>query len=237
VNKLSNKIIKIVKNISIIYVPYLFARDLNSYFRYLLKGQFSQHGEDTFLLNYFGKGFKGTYIDIGSSHPFRISNTYCLYRNGWNGIAVDPIPAFKLLYRFWRPRDKFLNLGIAPESGTLNYYELTPSVLSSFNKNYIEDLIKQEKAEIQKNYIVNVITPDHLFELYAKDNEVNFLSIDIEGLDISVLKAINFKKYRPALIGIEFNNESDKIEIINFLNSVQYKCDIIIGCNIFAERT
>lgn len=49
---------------------------------------FSQYGEDLFVSEYFG-GRKGAYIEIGENHPFRLSNTYFLYRMGWSGRRAD----------------------------------------------------------------------------------------------------------------------------------------------------
>ena len=34
--------------------------------------------------------------------------------------------------------------------------------------------------------------------------KIDFLSIDVEGNELNVLKGLNFKKYRPKIISIEF---------------------------------
>ena len=41
---------------------------------------FSQEGEDVFLIDYFKDKNSGFYIDVGAFHPFRINNTYALYK-------------------------------------------------------------------------------------------------------------------------------------------------------------
>ena len=45
------------------------------------RASFSQYGEDLFVSDYF-RGRKGIYMEIGGNHPFRLSNTYLLYRMG-----------------------------------------------------------------------------------------------------------------------------------------------------------
>ena len=53
------------------------------------RSQYSRWGEDSFLVDYFKNTSNGRYIDIGSFHPFRGSNTYLLYKKGWSGINID----------------------------------------------------------------------------------------------------------------------------------------------------
>ena len=68
-----------------------YLRKMNSFFKYyfyffknykLIKNSksFSQEGEDKFLLEYFKDRFNGFYIDVGAFHPYRINNTYLLYK-------------------------------------------------------------------------------------------------------------------------------------------------------------
>jgi hypothetical protein len=59
-----------------------------------LRGTYSQHGEDRLILDYFKKLGRptGTYVDVGANYPIKISNTYLLYRSGWRGLTVEPIP-------------------------------------------------------------------------------------------------------------------------------------------------
>ena len=96
------------------------------------EGTFAQHGEDKFILDYF-KGRTGTYIDVGASHPFKISNTYLLYLKGWRGVTMEPIPRLSKLHRKWRPQDIHLNSAAGETPGTLTFLELIPSVFSTFD--------------------------------------------------------------------------------------------------------
>jgi FkbM family methyltransferase len=218
-------------------LAYLMLRDCNSYLQLRRKGSFAQHGEDEFLERHFAGQSSGRYIDIGCSHPFRISNTYKLYRKGWSGIAVDPIPAMGTLFRLWRPRDRFLNVGIADKEGSLEYFEMLPMVLSTFNESVAKELVTNGQAHIAKRYKVDVITPNTLFATYAATGPVDFLSIDVESLDLSILKALDFSKYRPRLIAVEFNTEEDRTALVSHLHAMQYNIIETIGCNLMAADT
>lgn len=48
---------------------------------------YSQAGQDKFVLDIIGT--KGTYLEIGASHPVYINNTYLLELNGWTGLSID----------------------------------------------------------------------------------------------------------------------------------------------------
>ncbi|MCD7914177.1 MAG: hypothetical protein LUG96_02180 [Tannerellaceae bacterium] len=64
---------------------------------------YSQEGEDIVLNFLFEnkEGYKGFYVDIGTHHPFRFSNTAYFYKQGWQGINIEPTPgAIEVFNRF-----------------------------------------------------------------------------------------------------------------------------------------
>ena len=97
-------------------------RIINSFFKYyfyLIKNykrikkneNFSQEGEDLFLINFFKDKKEGFYVDVGAFHPFRISNTYALYKKGFRGINIDISATSIDFFNFARPDDINLNVG------------------------------------------------------------------------------------------------------------------------------
>jgi len=47
---------------------------------------YSQAGQDDWILSHIPKG---TYLEIGASHPVNINNTMALEQRGWTGISID----------------------------------------------------------------------------------------------------------------------------------------------------
>ena len=47
---------------------------------------YSQAGQDDWVLSHIEKG---TYLEIGASHPKNINNTYALELAGWTGLSID----------------------------------------------------------------------------------------------------------------------------------------------------
>lgn len=78
---------------------------------------YAQQGEDLILreiLNYASTGF---YVDVGAHHPFRFSNTYLFYKQGWRGINIDAMPGSMTLFHRFRPRDINIECGVANNGG------------------------------------------------------------------------------------------------------------------------
>ena len=55
----------------------------------------------------------------------------------------------------------------------------------------------------------------------SKVKEIDFLSLDVEGYELKILKSINFEKYRPYAIIVEIWKE-DCFEIIDYLSKNNY---------------
>ncbi|MBB6327781.1 FkbM family methyltransferase [Algoriphagus iocasae] len=163
---------------------------------------FSKSGEDIQifkLLNSSG----GAYLDIGCFEPVTFSNTYFFYLRGWSGVVVDPNPTLKNLFKTLRPQDSFVNKGISSSPGVLKYYTL-PYKMSSMNTFDYSFLEKNNLVQyIEKELSIPIITMDELISEHKLENKIDFLDVDVEGLDLDVLKSNNWELFRPKVIMVE----------------------------------
>ena len=180
-------------------------------FAHRLLDSYSQHSEDLILdliLSFKNKGFN---VDVGANDPTLNSNTKRFYLKGWTGINVEPgLEPFKKLCEA-RPLDVNLNVGIAPEKGSMTFYQLSDdTTLSSLNK---DTALKM--AAILGLTVSSVKIPtcslENVFDDYLNGRHVDFLSVDAEGFDLNVLMSNNWEKHRPSLIIAEINNEYEQI--------------------------
>lgn len=208
--------------------------DLYSWTKSRRKGSYSQHGEDAFIANFFAARAKGFYLDIGASHPFRLSNTYSLYRSGWNGVTVEPIPRLGKLHRRWRPRDTMIPVAVGPARGTLEFFEMTPSVLSTLDRSVAEEYVAEGKAVICRTYVIEVLPINEIIERVSAMAPVDFLSIDVEGLDTDLLSNIDFFRFRPSLICIEANSPETRGKMRILFEKAGYDIVKEIECNLMA---
>ena len=145
-------------------------------------------------------------MDVGAHHPSFLSNTLRFYLRGWSGINIEPNPNLMKAFAIERSRDINLNLGVSNKKGFFSFYELGESTLTSFNYQDAIENTKKHHTKIVNEYKVKVTTLKEIFETHIGDKQIDFLSIDTEGLEIQVLEGNDWKMYEPKLIIIEVND-------------------------------
>jgi len=196
----------------------------------------AQHGDDLVALNIFRTiGIeRPSYLDIGAHHPFRISNTALLYRLGSRGINVEANP--NLIEEFYRhrPEDVNLNVGVAGESGTLKFYMIDKwSGRNTFNKESAEEFVRMYPSfQISEIIDIPVVTVTDILNQFCNGMFPDFLSLDVEGLDLSILQSIDFSRSAPKLICVEANTAEDAKPLNAFLSVRGYELIFRAGGNI-----
>lgn len=154
-----------------------------------------------------------TYIDIGSFHPVKESNTYFLYKNSWYGTLVDPNNYFNSLVHEIRPHDILYNCAIDTESGSKDFY--------MFGNMDSSNTLSSEFAERKKNSqdtsvgwmahvptkTINEIISIHLDYFHKTPFLMN---IDIEGMDHAVIQTYDHDVKIPFIM-----IEDDSMEMFN----------------------
>jgi FkbM family methyltransferase len=212
---------------SSIYNPLL--KFYNNFINRYYQKSYAQEGEDLIIYRMiYGKINRGFYVDVGAHHPKRFSNTYFFYRMGWRGINIEPMPGSKIIFDKYRPRDTNLEIPINSKEDYLTYYIFNDPALNGFSKDL--SLERNQLSDYRIISTVNLKTKtlkDILDNHLPKGQDINLLTIDVEGLDIEVLKSNDWIKYKPDLIMIE-DKEFDislpqESAIYNFLFQLNYK--------------
>jgi FkbM family methyltransferase len=183
---------------------------------------FSQEGEDMIMKEIFFKQKKGFYVDIGAHHPKRFSNSYHYYKIGWRGINIDAMPGSMKLFKLFRHKDINIEVGIADKEGELTFYVFNEPALNTFSKEIGE--ADNGKYKLIDRIPVKVFPLDKILDRFAIPR-IDFMNIDVEGMDLMVLKSNNWEKYQPKMILVEAMVERNGMpdEITSFLNSKGYK--------------
>ncbi len=173
-------------------------------FRHRFFHSFSQYGDDVIIDRLLENKKNGFYVDVGAYDPIRFSNTMRFYLKGWKGINVEPDFAQFRKIEAVRKKDVNLNIGIASKSGTLTYWQMNPNTLSTFSEAQAKESIK-EGFNLTKKMKIPVMTLASVLEKYAKRKHIDFLSVDVEGFELDVLKSNDWKKFRPRILCIELS--------------------------------
>ena len=172
---------------------------------FLNRSQYSQWGEDLFISKYFQNKNEGIYLDIGCFHPFMYSNTCLLYKKGWRGINIDINSTAIDLFNIARPKD--FNICTTIDKNKKEYkvfFDHHFSPLNTLNENNY----KVYKNKYFKDVSFRNIKSNTIDEIlhFTKTKNINFLNIDVEGMDFQILSQIIPNKIKPDLISIETHN-------------------------------
>ena len=205
------------------------------------KKSYSQSGEDMIVSYLFDSVINisnPTYLDIGANHYSKLSNSYYFYRRGNKGVCVEPDP---LLYNEiikHRKRDTCLNVGIGISDATeANFYVLNYPELNTFSKEAVDKI--SDFVKIERVIKVPLININKIIEDYF-DSQPNFISIDVEGWDLAILKTFDFRKFKPEVFCIEtidVSNMKKYDETIAFLISKGYQIYADTFINTIFVRT
>ena len=184
---------------------------------------FSQSGQDRILKNHFFKNKKkGFFVEIGAFDGVEGSN--CLYfenNQAWSGIAVEPSKTqFSKLKK--NRKCSVLNHAISSSEKEVEFYEVHQELaqMSGINDiNYsTKDIVEKDiKSKINK-YKLKTTTFNKIIPF---DKIIDYLSIDIEGGELEVLKTIDFTKYVIKVISVE-NNNPEKINFNSFFKEKNF---------------
>lgn len=177
---------------------------LDQYLSYK-KITYSQFGEDLFLREYFSNRRSGFYVDIGAFHPKQLSNTYYLYSKlNWRGINIEANPDGIKLFRQVRKHDINVHALISDKCDEpIEYYNWGIHAENSMHPDQVR-AVTNNLGKPQDIIKFQPVTLSDTLSSYCKAGQkIDFMNIDVEGHDLSVLKSNNWEEFRPRLLAIE----------------------------------
>lgn len=163
---------------------------------------FSQEGEDLILHKIYPDKKDGFYIDVGAHHPFRFSNTYYFYRKGWRGVNIDAAPESMKKFKRYRQNDFNIESAISDKKGKLTFYQFNDPALNTFDSDLAKSRVGS-KYYIASETIIDTRTLGEILDELDLPH-IDFMSIDVEGFEMQVLKSNDWVKYRPDHLLIEY---------------------------------
>lgn len=161
---------------------------------------YGQDGEDLILDRLLERQAQGFYVDVGAHHPVRFSNTYLFYKRGWCGINIDAMPDSMKKFERLRPRDINIECGVASSAGRLKYFQFNEPALNTFDEREaaLKDkppyqLLDTIEVEVQR---LDALLAHHL----PVGQQIDFMTVDVEGKDEEVLASNDWERFRPRFI-------------------------------------
>jgi FkbM family methyltransferase len=159
----------------------------------ILKSHFARHGRPPSSIRY---------LEVGANHPIQTSNTYLFHQKwGGSGVLVEANPRLIGALEKVRSRDRVVHRAVVP-AGFPAEVELAiaaNSELSSVDAGHIASF--GAIGRVDGTARVPTVTLDELLQSEFADG-LDLLSIDIEGLDLQVLRGARLP-VRPSFVVTE----------------------------------
>lgn len=199
----------------------------NSYYS-IPTSQIPRPQPSDFVVEYFNKKCSLFFVDIGAYDGITWSNSLTLEENyNWEGICIEANPlAYQKLFKS-RNCKKF-NFAICENNKEMMFWAISGycEMLSGFEQSYDSKHVERINEEIKKfggNITKIKVMAKTLQSILNKENinNIDYLSIDTEGSELSILKSINFDLNNITLISCENNGYNNDVE--NYLKTKNYK--------------
>lgn len=187
-----------------------------------LKHFYGEKGVDECIRNAFfpDYSYHGIFVEVGAAGPEFLSMSMHFRENGWRVIGIEPNPAFcklhqekgyEILQYACGDHDEddvefFVvnSQGAAYNGGKVSYESFSSLGLKHSYAGLKKD-IDQQKISVQLRRL------DTILETHAPDvNQIDILSVDVEGWELEVIDGLNTAKYQPRLMIIENLFSSNK---------------------------
>lgn len=181
-----------------------------------------------------------TYLEIGANHPIACSSTY-YFRKKYqiDGVLVEANPKLiPELYRV-RPTDTIHNCAVVDDNRShVNFYVCPESEISSLDEEFVKKW-KDGKLGIENEIKVAAVTANKLLKEFDTSNRLVFLSIDVEGYDMKILRSIDFTEHRPFIVQLEPSDHyrpGTSLEMTKFMLDADYELVCMTDVNLIFKR-
>lgn len=186
----------------------------------------SQLGQDLWVLSQTNYKKQGFFVEFGATDGVLLSNTYLLEKEfGWRGLCAEPNP--KLFAQLKNNRNCTVSDAcIADISGKEVQFILANEYggIADFANN---DGHSDKREAYAKTGNIIKLTTISLHEFLLINNapeKIDYMSVDTEGSEFSILNSFPFEKWDIKLFSIEHNFTPQRIETCALLESQGYKC-------------
>lgn len=189
----------------------------------LIEDSKSQLRQDLFVLSQLGFKKNGYFVEFGATDGMRLSNTWLLEKKfGWTGILAEPCKNWHKDLQKNRTCHISTECVWSVSGATLQFVETSLAELSTVAAFQDCDGHAHSRGA-KKNYEVQTISLVDLLAFFNAPKMIDYLSIDTEGSEFSILQSHDFNRYRFRLITCEHNSSPARTQIFDLLTKNGYR--------------
>ena len=177
-------------------------------FRVFYRGHFAGKGLDIKLEKYINYN-DGFFVELGANDGYTESNTiYLEIHKGWRGVLIEPSPNLFLSCTRTRKRNKIFCNACVGMDYDKKYVDMEYANLMSISSNLDVDMgvsnqeiyLKAGREHLQTNqrnlkFGALARTLSSILDESNAPKEIDFLSLDVEGAELDVLRGVDFNNY------------------------------------------
>lgn len=202
-------------------------------YKFFNNGYFALNDLDKKMLKYLDYS-NGYFIELGANDGFTQSNTLALEnKKGWRGVLIEPSPDLFLSCCNFRAKDgnSIHCCACVPFEYKEKYVDIEYANLMSVSASLSTDIDDLDafsntgKSHLNEfatklQFGARAMTLTSVLEASKSPNEIDFMSLDVEGAEFAVLSGLDFDKYRIKYILIECR-DFDRLD--TYLQQFGYK--------------
>lgn len=179
--------------------------------------------QDLFVLFMTNEKREGYFVEFGATNGITLSNSYLLEKSfAWDGILAEPARCWQTELSANRDCKIETNCVWSKGGEQLEFKEVAFQELSTINAFSGSDghSLDRQKGEV---YLVETISLNELLEKHGAPHDIDYLSVDTEGSELTILSNFDFSKYDIRIITVEHNFTEIREKIHDILRLNGYK--------------
>ena len=185
----------------------------------------SQLGQDLWVLEKLNWKQGGFFVEFGATDGVLLSNTWLLEKSfQWEGICAEPNPMF------FEKLQKNRNCHLSPACVHRISGEKMQFVLADVYGGLVAHARDDEHLATRTAYQANgevmqveTISLMDLLDQYNAPRNIDYLSIDTEGSEFTILEGIDWARYQFRCITVEHNFAAQRQQIFSLLMANGYE--------------
>jgi FkbM family methyltransferase len=204
-----------------------------------MQKSYAQIQQDLLALEFFrlSATSNGFFLDVGAFDGIGFSNSRLFFEKGWSGICIEPVlKNYKKLAALYENTNVItVRAAAADYEGELELNVATIPWAKDWGSDVsspTDDALERWPDYVWEKETVPTMTVNRILEKNDVAH-IDFVSIDVEGHEMVVLRGFDLQKYKPKLLVVEYSTPEEKRELIHYMKLQGYFSWVDNGQDIF----
>jgi FkbM family methyltransferase len=201
----------------------------------------AQNGEDRILIRDFQDKPQGYCVEVGAYNGLEMSNTLAFERLGWKCLLVEADPDLAALCRKNRPAATVIHCAaVAPASPREISFQVAEDVKGMSSLALDETSRRRLMGYSGRLEIRSITVPARTLDAILEEASwpaMDFMSIDVEGHEMGVLKGFDINRWQPKVVLVERCGIFPVWDILRYFTAAGYAFRRRTGDNDWFYRT